>query len=199
LQNIISHGISQIAEFLVRDRPLVVAHGFTSPFLTRIGQSDVIDEVRVIIRDENSTTAYFTFSSQIAPPLHQFRVYGPRKSLIVDDDHQLIIKLHNRDYKSYTRYFLPPLDFARQYCENLGVNFIKFLRRDFHMPSDAGLKRLIESFYGSVRCDARLPLSYRELLLVSRIMDEVFAQIKNSGGALAGRRGDEVVEGAQVP
>lgn len=179
LQNIISHGISKIAEFLNSDKPLVIAHGFTSPFLKSIGQGDLIDEVRVMIRDEDSTTAYFTFSSQISPALHQFRLYGPKNSLIVDDDHQILIRVRNKEYKSYLRYFLPPFEYAKQYVENFGGNFMKFIMNDFHLPFDAGLKTLIESFYHSVLSEAPLPLSYREILLTSRIMDETFAQIKN--------------------
>ena len=179
LQNIISHGISKIAEFLTSDSPLVIAHGFTSPFLKNIGQGEIIDEVRVIIRDEDSTTAYFTFSSQMNPAIHQFRLYGPKNSLIVDDDHQILVKVVNKEYKSFARYFIPPLEYAKQYVESLGVNFIKFVKKDFHLPFDAGLKVLIESFYHSVLSDAPLPLSYREILLTSKIMDDVFTQINS--------------------
>jgi predicted dehydrogenase len=179
LQNIISHGISKIAEFLSGDNPTVIAHGFTSTFLKNIGQSDIIDEVRVIIRDEDSTTAYFTFSSQISPSLHQFRMYGPKNSLIVDDDHQMLIKVDNKEYKSYLRYFLPPLEYAKQYVGNFGRNFRKFILKDFHLPFDAGLKTLIESFYHSVLSNVPLPLSYREILLTSKIMDEIFLQINS--------------------
>lgn len=178
LQNIISHGISKIAEFLPGDKPLVIAHGFTSPFLKNIGQGDIIDEVRVIIRDEGSTTGYFTFSSQISPTLHQFRLYGPKNSLIVDDDHQILIKVNNKDYKSYLRYFVPPLQYANQYIGNFRGNFSKFLKKDFHLPNDAALKTLIESFYRSVVKNEPLPLSYREIILTSKIMDAIFAQIK---------------------
>ena len=46
------------------------------------------------------------------------------------------------------------------------------------MPNDAGLKTLIESFYGAVEGKAPLPLTYREILLTSRIMDEIFLQVK---------------------
>lgn len=179
LQNIISHGISKIAEFLKSDKPRVIAHGFTSPFLKSIGQRDIVDEVRVIIEDEDSTTAYFTFSSQIKPTLHQFRLYGPKNSLIVDDDHQILIKVGNKGYKSYLRYFLPPFEYGKQYVENFAWNFTKFIRNDFHMPFDAGLKTLIESFYHSVLNNAPLPLAYREILLTTKIMDDIFEQIKN--------------------
>ncbi len=178
LQNIISHGISKVAEFLTGDSPTVIAHGFTSPFLKTIGERDIVDEVRVIIRDEDSTTAYFTFSSQIKPVPHQFRLYGTKNSLIVDDDHQVLIKAGNREYKSYLRYFVPPVEYAKQYLGNLSNNVGKFMKKEFHLPNDAALKRLIESFYNSVADNAPLPLSYREILLTSRIMDDIFAQVK---------------------
>jgi predicted dehydrogenase len=178
LQNIISHGVSKIAEFLQGDHPEVIAQGSTSPFLKSIGEHGIIDEVRVMIRDETSTTAYFTFSSQIKPTLHQFRLYGVKNSLIVDDDSQLLIKLENKEYKSYLRYFLPPFEFAGQYVDNFGRNLKKFLFKDFHMANDAGLKTLIEKFYLSVEKDAPLPLSYREILLASKIMDSIFLQVR---------------------
>ena len=179
LQNIISHGVSKIAEFLRSDKPLVIAQGFTSPFLAGIGQADIIDEVRVIIQDDDATTSYFTFSSQISPPLHQFRLYGPRNSLIVDDDHQILIRVEDKDYKSYLRYFIPPFGYARQYVHNFGSNLLRFIKGEFHLPFDAGLKTLIESFYSSVTDDAPLPISYREILLTSKIMDDIFEQIRN--------------------
>ena len=178
LQNIISHGISKIAEFLSGDNPTVIAHGFTSPFLKSIGENDIIDEVRVIIRDEDSRTAYFTFSSQIKPVPHQFRLYGSKNSLIIDDDHQILIKIENNDYKSYLRYFVPPLDFAKQYITNFTRNAGKFITKDFHLPNDAALKTLIESFYDSITSNSPLPLSHREILLTTKIMDDIFSQIK---------------------
>ena len=178
LQNIISHGISKIAEFLSGDNPTVIAHGFTSTFLKNLGENEIIDEVRVIIRDENSTTAYFTFSSQMKPVPHQLRLYGRKNSLIVDDDHQVLIKIDNKDYKSYLPYFVTPFQYAKQYLGNFSYNFIKFLKKDFHLPNDAALRTLIESFYNAITKNAPLPLSYREIILTSKIMDEIFAQIK---------------------
>lgn len=60
LQNVISHGIARIAEFLKSESPYVIARGFVSPFLRSKGESEVIDELRVIICEEERTTAYFT-------------------------------------------------------------------------------------------------------------------------------------------
>lgn len=179
LQNIISHGISKIAVFLSGDNPTVIAHGFTSPLLKNIGEDDIVDEVRVIIRDEDATTAYFTFSSRINPSPHQFRLYGPKNSLIVDDDHQIVIKKDNKDYKSYARYFIPPFEYAKQYLGNFGLNFKKFILKDFHLPNEAALQTLIAAFYNSIVNNAPLPLSYREILLTTKIMDDIFHQVKN--------------------
>jgi predicted dehydrogenase len=178
LQNIITHGISKIAEFLSGDNPTVIAHGFTSNFLKSLGENNIIDEVRVIIKDEDSTTAYFTFSSQIKPVPHQFRLYGPKNSLIVDDDHQVLIKMDDKDYKSYLPYFVTPFQYAKQYLGNVSHNAIKFLKKDFHLPNEAALRTLIESFYRSVAENSPLPLSYREILLTSRIMDAIFDQVR---------------------
>jgi len=71
----------------------VLAYGFTSPFLKELGESEIIDELRVIICEEERVTAYFTFSSQMRPELHQFRIYGSHNGLILDQDQETLIKL----------------------------------------------------------------------------------------------------------
>ncbi|MBI4684773.1 MAG: Gfo/Idh/MocA family oxidoreductase [Nitrospirae bacterium] len=175
LQNNISHGICRIAEFLKDDNPKVIANGFTSKFLQSMDETDIIDELRVIIEGCDNVTAYFTFSSQMRPVLHHFRVYGPKNALIVDHYNQTIIKVNGCKYKSYLDKFIPPVVFAKQYAANFIHNINLFLKRDFHMKS--GMKYLIESFYKSVTENAPLPISYREILLTSKIMDSIFEQI----------------------
>lgn len=178
LQNIVSHGIARIAEFLSGDHFTVSAQAFSSPFLQDIGQGDIVDELRLIITDDKGTTAHFTFSSQIVPCLHQVRVYGTKGSLVVDDDHQVVLRLLNKEYKSYLRFFVPPLDFARQYVGNWGRNVRKFLRNDFHLPNEAGLQMLTAAFYRSITEGTPLPISYREILLTSQIMDAAFEALR---------------------
>ena len=175
LHNIISHGIARVAEFLTTDSPQVIAHGFTSPALRSVGEREIIDELRVIISDQERTTAYFTFSSQMRPGLHQFRIYGTKNGLILDQDQETLIKLKGVRMKSYAEKFVPPLSLAKQYCGNFGTNFRTFMRRDFQMKS--GMKHLIESFYRSIREGTPVPIPYREICLVARIMDGIFAQL----------------------
>ncbi|MBE3101809.1 MAG: Gfo/Idh/MocA family oxidoreductase [Firmicutes bacterium] len=174
LQNIISHGIAKIAEYLPGIDPLVIAHGFTSNFLKKIEDTDLVDELRVII-DDSGVTAYFTFSTQMRPLLREFRIYGPTNGLIISQDHHSLIKIPRTNYKSYLNSFVPLNNYAKQYRKNMLANTRLFLKRDFHMKS--GLKRLIESFYGSISNNSPLPISYKEILLTTRIMDSIFAQV----------------------
>jgi hypothetical protein len=51
-----------------------------------VGENEFIDELRVIICEQERTTAYFSFSSQMRPALHQFRIYGDNHGLILDQD-----------------------------------------------------------------------------------------------------------------
>lgn len=179
LHNIISHGIARIAEFLSSDSPDVVAYGFVSPFLKSMGEREIIDELRVIISEETGTTAYFTFSSQMRPDLHQLRIYGTRNGLILDQDQETLIKLPGKKFKSYLEKFLPPVMIAEQQLGNLMTNMKTFLARDFQMK--AGMKYLIESFYGSIVEGSPEPIPYREILLTARIMDSIFAQLGLAG------------------
>jgi predicted dehydrogenase len=73
LHNTISHGIARISEFLATDSPKVLVHAYRSPILVKMGETEIIDELRVIVAERGGPTAYFTFSSQMRPPLHQFR------------------------------------------------------------------------------------------------------------------------------
>jgi predicted dehydrogenase len=175
LHNIISHGIARIAEFLTCESPQVVAYGFTSPFLRSMGETDIVDELRVIISDEDRTTAYFTFSSQMRPSLHQFRIYGTKNGLVLDQDQETLVKLRGSRFKSYLEKFIPPVTTAKQSLGNVTTNLRTFLANDFQMKS--GMKYLIESFYRSIVQGTPPPIADREIVLTARIMDAIFAQL----------------------
>ena len=192
LHNIISHGIARIAEFLTTDSPQVIAYGFASPFLKGLGETEIIDELRVIISEQSGTTAYFTFSSQMRPSLHQFRIYGRKNGLLLDQDQETLICLRGERYQSYLEKFVPPVQLAAQYLGNWKRNAGAFLKNDFHMKS--GMKYLIESFYRSITEGTPVPIPYREILLTSSIMDAIFDQLSSSfprGAAI--NREEEIV------
>jgi predicted dehydrogenase len=175
LQNVISHGVARIAEFITSESPAVIAHGSISPFLKSRGETEIIDELRVMIAEEGGATAYFTLSSQMRPSLHMFRIYGDKNGLIMDQDQETLITLRGARYRSYLEKFLPPALLAGQYLRNLRTNLRCFLARDFHMK--AGMKYLIESFYRSIEEGTPVPIPYREILLTARIMDAIFLQL----------------------
>ena len=179
LHNIISHGIARLAEFLTSESPEVMTYGFVSPLLKSMGETEIIDELRVLIAEQERVTAYFTFSSQMRPSLHQFRIYGTKNGLILDQDQETLIKLRGSRYKSYLEKFIPPITMAEQNLGNLFTNLRTFLAKDFHMKS--GMKYLIESFYRSILDRTPPPIPYREILLTARIMDSIFAQLAEQG------------------
>jgi predicted dehydrogenase len=175
LQNVISHGIARLAEHLITEAPQVVACGFTSPFLKSLGETDIVDELRVIISEQEQTTAYFTFSSQMRPAVSQFRIFGPKNGLLLDQDHEVLLRLSGKRLKSYAEKFLPPIFTASQLLGNLTTNVRTFLANDFHFK--AGMRHLIESFYQSIRKGTPVPIPYREILRTARIMDDIFEQL----------------------
>jgi len=175
LHNIISHGIARIAEHLTTDAPQVVARGFTSPLLKSLGETEIMDELRVIISEQEQTTAYFTFSSQMRPSMSQFRIFGPTNGLLLDQDHEVLLRLPGKRLKSYAEKFLPPITGASQLLGNLTTNIRMFLANDFHFK--AGMKHLIESFYRSITQETPVPIPYREILLTARLMDDIWEQL----------------------
>jgi predicted dehydrogenase len=175
LHNIISHGIARLAEFLPSDAPDISAHGFVSPLLKSMGEKEIRDELRVVILDPAGTTAYFTFSSQMRPSLNLFRIYGLANGLELDQEHETLIRLRGDRFVSYADKFIPPVMLASQHLSNLGTNLRKFAANDFHMK--AGMKFLIESFYKAIEANTPAPIPDREILLVVRMMDSIFAQL----------------------
>jgi predicted dehydrogenase len=185
LQNTISHGISKAAEYLRSDTPEVITLGFTSQFLRNIGESSIYDELRVTLCD-GSTTAYFTFSSQMRPLQHALRVFGPKNGLWMDEQQQTVIKMGGQRYKSYLDQFIPPLNQGKQYIGNSLTNLNKFLRAKLH--GLYGMRFLIESLYHSISNDGPVPIPYPEILRTSYIMEKIISQLNAPYATAAGDR-----------
>ena len=173
--NIVSHGVAKLVEFLDDEVTEVIASAHQSERLRRLGGEEVLDELRVLIRGLSGTTAFFCFSTQIAPGLNQLRICGPKNSLTVDHASGSLIRHEDRSYKSYLTYFLPPLVAAKEHLRNAASNLKSFFTQRLHQ--DAGMKELIERFYHSVRAKGDPPIPYREIILTAQIMDRIFAQV----------------------
>lgn len=175
LHNIVSHGIAKLSEFLADDITEILASAHQSPQMQAMGGEEVLDELRVHIRDKTGTTAYFCFSTQIKPGLNHLLICGPQNSIRVDHGSGAIIRSRNRGFKSYLTFFVPPLLGAWEHLTNAGRNLADFVSGKLYQ--DSGMTELIGKFYDSIQTENPPPIPYREILLTARIMDEVFAQI----------------------
>jgi len=179
LHNVVSHGIARLAEFMDDEISEIVARAHQSPKLRMLRGEEVLDELRVLIRDRRGTTAFFCFSTQIKPGLSQFSICGPRNSILVDQTSGSIIQNKQRNNKSYLTFFVPPLLNAREHLRNAGRNIANFAGRKLYQ--DSGMTELVRRFYQSIQIKTQPPIPYREILLTARIMDEIFAQIYAEG------------------
>ncbi len=172
--NIISHGIAKLAEFLDDEIEVLVATAHQSDALKRLGADEVMDELRVVIRDVSGTTAFFCFSTAVKG-VNQLRIYGAGGSMVADIITGSFVRASSRSYKSYLTYFIPSLKYAREHARNAALSLTNFIRRRLYQ--DFGMKELIERFYNSIRQGEPVPIPYREIILTAKIMDEIFAQI----------------------
>lgn len=174
LHNIISHGVAKLAEFLDDEITEITAIAGQSPLLKSLGNEQILDELRVLVRDKTGRTGSFCFSTQLKG-LNQFRLYGREGSIVVDHISGSVIRNKHRSCKSYLTYFVPPLRAAREHLRNARINVTNFVRQRLYQ--DSGMKELIERFYNSIRSGSPPPIPYREIILTASIMDEIFAQI----------------------
>lgn len=180
LHNILSHGIARLAEFLDDDVE-IVARAHQSGQLCKMGGAEVVDELRVLLRDGRGTTAFFCFSTQLKPGLSQFRVCGPRHSLFVDQSSGSLVRQLSGSYKSYLTFFVPPLKLAREHFGNALSNIFSFIGGGLYQ--DSGMKELIARFYQGINTSGTPPIPYREIVLTARIMDEIFLQVATARDA----------------
>ncbi|MBE3143409.1 MAG: Gfo/Idh/MocA family oxidoreductase, partial [Planctomycetes bacterium] len=175
LHNLISHGVSKIGEFLAGDHPNIVSLSFSSPYLRQLGQTDIVDEVRATIQDEQGTTAFFLFTTQFGAGSNELRLFGKAGNLVMDNTYRTILRIRPSHHKSYLRYFLAPLIHAREDVRNSFRSIRLFARNDFHM--DYGMKKLMELFYSAIRENKPDPIPSAEILRTSRIMEAIFEQM----------------------
>lgn len=175
LHNVVSHGIAKLAEFLDDELTDILAVADQSPRLQSLAGEDILDELRVLIRDKAGTTAIFVFSTQIKPGLNQLRICGPVNSLQLDQNSSSLFRNVGRSYKSYLTFFVPPVLNARENLRNAWSNIRDFAGRKLYQ--DFGMTELINRFYQSIKSSEAPPIPYREILLTAKIMDEVFEQI----------------------
>jgi hypothetical protein len=182
-QNLISHGVARLAEFLDNEITDIVVLSHQSPRLRNLDSGETQDELRVLIRDAVGTTAFLCFSTQIKPGLNFFRLCGPKNSITVDVNNGTLVRNEGKGYKSYLTYFIPPFKNGREHFRNGWSNVVQFLRGRLYQ--DFGMKELIERFHNSILEQKAPPISYREIILTAKIMDGIFEQTASNRAGFA--------------
>lgn len=103
------------------------------------------------------------------------KIADSHETQIQSRNHDILIKLRGRKFKSYADKFIPPALFAKQCLGNLATYVKLLLARDFHV--DSGTRHLIEPFYRSIHEGASVLIPYRKILLTARIMDAILDQL----------------------
>jgi predicted dehydrogenase len=176
LHNNIDHVLNKVVEFLDDDRPSVSVEGWVRR-QTRFGDARdrLHDELRILLRGRE-VSAYGTFSCHARPPMHLQRVYGTANTLHVDFVGRTVTLEPAPRWPGAIGRLQPAFSSATQYGREGFQNVWRFARSDFHFF--AGLNRLFRLFFRSILDGKAPPISHRDILRVSWLMDEVFARLR---------------------
>jgi predicted dehydrogenase len=179
--NVIDHLLNKSLEWVDDDDPAVTAFAYTRR-RERYGdvRDHMLDELRLVIRGAR-TTAYGTFSAEIQPPGHFLRLYGTKNTVHVDYNMRTVVLEASPKWPSAIGRVVPAFREAYEYLREGGKNVMTFAKSDFHYF--AGMRTLVTRFYESIVNGAPLPISYRDMNRVSKMMDEIFRQVPQDGGA----------------
>ncbi|HKB02900.1 MAG TPA: Gfo/Idh/MocA family oxidoreductase [Gemmataceae bacterium] len=166
-QNVISHAVYRITEFLPDEEPQVWATWFG-----RKGAADMPTELRVMMQGQD-VTASLVFSSTARPAQRVTRVLGTRGSVEVDLDARVVRWLRGPCLPGAFGKLDVPFRQMRESFRQLRRNVWQFLRGD--LQYFAGMNRLFRRFYAAAAAGSAPPIPYCEIRRVTAIMDAVFA------------------------
>lgn len=173
--NNIDHLLNKLIDFIEDDQPEIQARAWRQRSQT-FGDSrdDMADELRINVYGKR-VSAYCTFTSHVKPAAHFVRVYGSKGIMHVDYVSRTVTLDHGCALPSAIGRLAPAFGQALQYLKQGSRNAAAFARADFHFFS--GLNRLMAMFYDSITGGGPLPISVRDMLRISRWMDQIFASI----------------------
>lgn len=174
IQNLMSHGIARIAEFLTDDIEHMSSVAFQSERLKGMGATGLHDELRVLLKDSRGTTATFCFSTEMKPGINQFHLRGDRASIAVDLMSGALRAAEKASYKSYLTYLVPPLKGMSAEAGNAWRNATDIAFGRLHQ--DFGMKELVGRFHASVASNGPPPIPYAEIMRTATLMDRIIQQ-----------------------
>ncbi len=174
-QNVIDHVINKITPFIDDDQPFIQAIAYRGDESAgEAGPGELLDELRVMVRGAK-TSAYATFCAHARPLGQTLRVYGTKNTAHVDYMARTVILERAQKFPSALGRLFPPFLVAGDYLRQGLRNVNRFSHARFHYFD--GMRRLLGEFYQCIETDSPPPISYREILRVSSMMERIFDQI----------------------
>jgi predicted dehydrogenase len=172
--NNISHALAKVVEFMPGDDPHVAVTARRSDPRYGDVRDRIIEELRVIIED-GPFSACVTFSCAVRPVAHWVRVCGTRNTASANYISRAVTLERKPALPSALGRMLSAFSQGWEFDRAAWKNLYRFLRYRFHFQ--AGVNELFQRFYASIREDTDPPIPYRDILLVARLMDDIFAAV----------------------
>ena len=174
-QNMMDHVLNKIVPFIDDDAPYIQAIAYRrdadgGPS----GPDELLDELRVMIRGKQ-TSAYATFCAHARPVAQTLRVYGTKNTAHVDYGARTIVLERKQGFPSALGRLVPPFMVSRDYLRQGLKNLNRFSHSRFHFFD--GMRTLLTEFYLCIESDSEPPIAYRDILRVSEMMEQIFAQV----------------------
>ena len=169
-QNVLDHILNRITPFLQDENPEIDAVAFSGD----PGSSELLDELRVIIRGAKSS-AYATFSAHARPVGQTLRVYGTKNTAFVDFVSRTVVLERKQAIPSALGRLFPAFQTAKDYLGQGFHNANRFRHARFHYFD--GMRTLLTEFYNSIEHNTPPPIPYDEIMRVSALMDRIFEQV----------------------
>jgi predicted dehydrogenase len=180
LQNNIDHLLNKLVELLPSGPVEVEARGSRQRKTRyRDVRDRTCDELRLSLQ-VGGVSAYGTFSSHIRPAAHWCRVYGSRNTVLADYTGRSVTLAAGTRMPSALGRLGVPFEQALSYAAEGWRNAKAFARSDYQFFG--GLEHLMRAFYRSILDRGEPPIPYDDMLRVSRIMAEIFAQLEQRRG-----------------
>jgi predicted dehydrogenase len=174
-QNMMDHIFNRIVPLFPHGEPEIHAFAYKRRATVMGNETDkLLDELRVVMKS-GGVSAYGTLCSHARPIANSLKVFGTKNTVEVDFNLRTVILAGSQSYPSSVGRLFPPFQMAGRYIAEGRRNIGAFRRSEFQFF--AGMSRLLELFYASLRTGGTLPISYEEMLSVAQVMDEVIAQV----------------------
>jgi predicted dehydrogenase len=170
-QNVMSHAMYRITEFLTDERPKVWATWFGD----RDGGPPT--ELRVLLQGAE-VSATLMFSSKTRPVQRLVRLHGTRQGLEVDLDGRVLRRQRALAMPGAFAKVEAPLRHLGEAFRSSAGNFGQFLRSELHYF--AGMRTLFESLYQAILNESDSPIPPGEIRRVTALMDTIFAECRRN-------------------